>query len=154
MTLNDGNLDELEIKIIQVLQKDARRPLKSIANELGVSEGTIGNRLNRLLKKNILKLEARVNPFGFSNKVGALLGITLRNRSHTQTVKEIEQLPQVTSVWVTTGKYDLFVEVLVDSINDLNEFIFDAGLGKIENISATETHIMLHSSTKFLKISS
>ncbi|MCG8639868.1 MAG: Lrp/AsnC family transcriptional regulator [Desulfobacterales bacterium] len=152
MTLADGNLDELEINIIKALQIDARRSFKSIAKELNVSEGTIGNRVNRLLGKNILKLEARINPFGISNKVGALLGINLKNRSHTETVKEIEKLPQVSAVWVTTGKYDLYLEVLADSINDLNEFIFDGGLGKIENISFTETNIMLHSDTKYFKI--
>lgn len=153
MTLIDGNLDDLEIKIIKALQTDARRSFKSIAMDLDVSEGTIGNRVNRLLKKNILKLEARVNPFCLSNKVVALLGINLKTRSHTQTVKEIERLPQVSSVWVTTGKFDLFLEVLVDSINDLNNFIFDGGLSKIKNISFTETHIMLHSDTKYFKIS-
>ncbi len=153
MTLIDGNLDDLEIKIIKALQTDARRSFKSIAMDLDVSEGTIGNRVNRLLKKNILKLEARINPFGLSNKVVALLGINLKTRSHTQTVKEIERLPQVSSVWVTTGKFDLFLEVLVDSINDLNNFIFDGGLSKIKNISFTETHIMLHSDTKYFKIS-
>jgi Lrp/AsnC family transcriptional regulator for asnA, asnC and gidA len=149
----DGNLDELEIKIIKALQKDARKSFKSIAKDLNVSESTIGNRVNRLLKKNILKLEARINPFGLSNKVGALLGINLKNRSHTKTIKEIEQLPQVNSVWVTTGKYDLFLEVLVDSINDLNDFIFGGGLGDIQNVSFTETNIMLSSNTKYLKIS-
>lgn len=153
MTLMDGNLDDLEIQIIKALQTDARRSFKSIAKDLKVSEGTIGNRVNRLLKKNILKLEARINPFGLSNKVGALLGINLKERSHTETVKQIEKLPQVNAVWVTTGKYDLFLEVLADSINDLNDFIFGGGLSKIENISFTETHIMLHSNTKYFKIS-
>ncbi|MBT3175481.1 MAG: Lrp/AsnC family transcriptional regulator [Desulfobacula sp.] len=152
MTLTDSNLDDLEIQIIKTLQIDARRSFKSIAKDLDVSEGTIGNRVNRLVKKNILKLEARVNPFGLTNKVAALFGVNLKTRSHTKIVKEIEKLPQVTSVWVTTGKYDLFLEVLVDSINDLNDFIFDGGLSKIENISFTETHIMLHSDTKYFKI--
>ncbi len=153
MALIDDNLDDLEINIIKALQIDARRPYKGIAKDLGVSEGTIGNRVNRLLKKNILKLEARINPFVFSNKVSALLGINLITRSHTETIAEIEKLPEVNSVWVTTGKYDLFLEVLVDSVNDLNNFIFGGGLSKIENISFTETHIMLHSNTKYFKIS-
>lgn len=152
MTLIDGNLDDIEIQIIKALQVDARRSFKSIAKDLNVSEGTIGNRVNRLLKKDILKLEARINPFLFSNKVSALLGINLKTRSHTETIREIEKLPQVNSVWVTTGKYDLFLEVLVDSVHDLNDFIFGGGLSRIENVSFTETHIMLHSNTKYFKI--
>lgn len=152
MTLMDGNLDELEINIIKALQQNARQSFKSIARELNVSESTIGNRVNRLVHKNILKLEARINPFGLSHKVSALLGVNLYDRSHSKTMEEIEQLPQVSAVWATTGKYDLFVEVLVDSINDLNDFIFAGGLGRINNISFTETHIMLNSNTKYFKI--
>ncbi|WP_022664188.1 Lrp/AsnC family transcriptional regulator [Desulfospira joergensenii] len=152
MTLMDGNLDDLEIKIVQALQKDARKSFKSIAADLDVSEGTISNRVNRLIQKDILRLEARINPFNLTNKVAALLGVNLDRRSHNEAVREIKKLSNVNAVWVTTGKYDIFVEVLADSINDLNDFIFSGGLSKIENITSTETHIMLHSDTKFFKI--
>ncbi len=152
MTLMDSNLDDLEVKIVQALQKDARKSFKSIAADLNVSEGTISNRVNRLIQKDILKLEARINPFNLTNKIAALLGLTLDRRSHNQTLKEIQKLPNVNAVWVTTGKYDIFVEVLADSINDLNDFIFNGGLSEIENITSTETHIMLHSDTKFFRI--
>ncbi len=152
MTLMDGNLDELETKIILALQKDARTPFKTIAKDLGVSEGTISNRVNRLTQQGILKLEARVNPFALSSKVAALLGINLKHRTHAKAVKAISALPNVNAVWVTTGKYDIFVEVLADSINDLNDFLFDRGFNNIEEIEFTETHIMLQSETKYFKI--
>ena len=152
MTLADGSLDELETKIILALQEDARRSFKSIAKELNVSEGTISNRVNRLTQNGILKLEARINPFALSNKVAALLGINLKHRTHAKALKAIQALPNVSAVWVTTGKYDIFVEVLVDSINDLNNFLFDHGLSNIEEIEFTETHIMLSSESKFFKI--
>ena len=152
MTLRDGSLDELETKIILALQKDARTPFKSIAKDLGVSEGTISNRVNRLTQQGILKLEARVNPFVLSSKVAALLGINLKHRTHAKAVKAIQALPNVNAVWVTTGKYDIFVEVLADSINDLNDFLFDRGFNNIKEIEFTETHIMLQSETKYFKI--
>lgn len=152
MTLLDGDLDELELKIIGALQTDARKSFKSIAQDLDVSESTISNRVNRLVQKDVLKLEARINPFNLKHKVAALVGINLKHRSHPETLKEIGKLPGVNAVWVTTGKYDLFAEVLADSINDLNNFIFGEGLSKIHNITFTETHIMLHSDTKFFKL--
>ncbi|MCG8618316.1 MAG: Lrp/AsnC ligand binding domain-containing protein [Desulfobacterales bacterium] len=154
MTLMDGSLDELETNIILALQEDARKSFKSIAKDLNVSEGTISNRVNRLIQKGILKLEARVNPFVLTNKVAALLGINLKHRTHIEALAEIRALPNVNAVWVTTGKYDIFVEVLADSIHDLNEFLFSKeGLSKIKDIEFTETHIMLQSDTKFFKIS-
>ncbi len=152
MTLQEGNLDELETGIITALQSDARKSFKSIAAELNVSESTISNRVNRLVQNGILKLEARVNPFKLRHKVTALVGLNIRHRSHGTTLKEIEKLPNVNAVWVTTGKYDLFAEVMADSITDLNNFIFGDGLSKIDDITFTETHIMLHSDSKFFKL--
>nr|WP_320015602.1 Lrp/AsnC family transcriptional regulator [uncultured Desulfobacter sp.] len=152
MTLLDGSLDELEIQIILALQKDARKSYKSIAKELGVAEGTVSNRVNRLIQQGILKLEARVNPFAMSNKVAAIVGINTTRNHHTKAAKEIMALSNVNAVWATTGKYDMFVEVLADSIKELNVFIFEEGLSNIEGIEATETHIILHSESKFFKI--
>ena len=152
MTLVGGSLDELEIQIILALQKDARKSYKSIAKELSVAEGTVSNRVNRLTQQGILKLEARVNPFAMSNKVAAILGINLKRSRHAGAAKEIMALPNVNAVWATTGKYDIFVEVLVDSIKALNVFIFEEELRNIEGIEAIETHIMLHSDCKFFKI--
>lgn len=75
-------LDDLDIKIILELQEDARRPFKKMANRLKVSEGTVKNRVNRLIEKDVLKLEARVNPFALPNKVAAVVGVNLTERNH------------------------------------------------------------------------
>ena len=152
MTLQDGNMDDLENLIVKALQNDARKSFKSIAADLDVSESTISNRVNRLVQNGILKLEARVNPFKLQNKVAALVGMNVRHGSPGETLREIEKLPNVNAVWVTTGKYDLFAEVMADSINDLNEFVFGDGLSRIHDITLTETHIMLHSDTKYFKV--
>ena len=69
-------LDDVDKQIILALQKDARTPFKLIARQLGVSEGTVSNRYNRLMKDGILKLEAKIDPFALSNKVTALVGVT------------------------------------------------------------------------------
>ena len=152
MTLPKKELDELDRKIIWELQEDARRPYKKIAAKLNVAESTIGNRVNRLLESGVLKLEARVDPFALPNKVAALVGINLERREQMSVIHEIQKLPAVNAVWVSTGKYDLFAEVMADSITDLNDFIFDRGLGRIEKIRFTESYIMLHSNSKFFKL--
>jgi Lrp/AsnC family transcriptional regulator, regulator for asnA, asnC and gidA len=153
VALSDNKIDELDRGIILELQEDARRPYKEIASKLSVSEGTISNRVNRLLRSGILKLEARVNPFQLANKVAAIIGIKLERRGHLQAIDEISQIPGVSAVYVATGKYDLFIEVMEDSIADLNDFLFNKSqLSKIKNVVATETFILLSSNTKFFKL--
>jgi len=58
MTAAMKDIDALDRKIILELQEDARRPYKDIAGKLNVSEGTIKNRVTRLINRGVLKLEA------------------------------------------------------------------------------------------------
>ena len=153
MALSDNHIDDLDRSIILELQEEARRPYKEIAAKLGVSESTISNRVNRLQRTGILKLEARVNPFKLANKVAAIIGIKLERRGHVQAVEEIRKIPEVSAVYVATGKYDLFIEVMEDSIADLNDFLFHKSrLSKIKNVVTSETFILLSSDTKFFKL--
>lgn len=154
MALPDNHIDDLDRNIILELQEDARRPYKEIAAKLGVSESTISNRVNRLLRTGILKLEARVDPFKLTNKVAAIIGLKLERRSHLQAIEEIRKIPGVSAVYVATGEYDLFIEVMEDSIADLNDFLFHkTRLSKMKNVVTTETFILLSSNTKFFKLS-
>ena len=153
MALPDNRIDDLDRSIILELQEDARRPYKEIAAKLGVSESTISNRVNRIQRTGILKLEARVDPFKLAHKVAAIIGIQLERRGHLQAVEEIRKIPGVSAVYVATGKYDLFIEVMEDSISDLNDFLFHKSrLSKMKNIVTTETFILLSSDTKFFKL--
>jgi Lrp/AsnC family transcriptional regulator for asnA, asnC and gidA len=147
-----GSIDALDRKIIWELQEDARRPFKAIARTLTVSEGTVKNRVNRLIKNGVLKLEARVHPFSLENKIVAVVALTLIERNHEEVMKKIEKLPSVTSVWNATGRYDLFFEVMVDSLNELNDVLFLRDLSSIGGIDKSETFILLSSRTKYFKL--
>ncbi|HSO20319.1 MAG TPA: Lrp/AsnC family transcriptional regulator, partial [Desulfosarcina sp.] len=148
-----NRIDALDHGIILELQEDARRPYKEIAVKLGVSESTVSNRVNRLLRTGIMKLEARVDPFRLANKVAAVIGIKLERRGHVQAIEEIAKIPGVSAVYVATGKYDLFIEVMEESIADLNDFLFHKSrLSRMKNVITTETFILLSSATKFFKL--
>lgn len=153
MTTATKNIDALDRKITLELQEDARKPYKDIAAELNVSEGTVKNRVTRLINKGVLKLEARVDPFALPHRVAAIVGVNLKERNHKEKMKEIEKIPGVTSVWNATGRFDLFFEVMVDSLNALNEVLFEKNLQEIGGISYTETFVLLSSNTKYFKLS-
>jgi len=152
MALPENELDHLDRKIILDLQQDARRPFSLIAGRLQVSESTVANRVKRLRDNGVLKLEARVDPGRLAHRVAALVGLNLERRTHQQTIRQIEEIPGVTSVWSTTGKYDLFIEVMFESMEEFNDFLFRKGLSGIEGILSTESFLMLESRTKYFKI--
>ncbi|MBW2059845.1 MAG: Lrp/AsnC family transcriptional regulator [Deltaproteobacteria bacterium] len=154
MAQSEKPIDDLDKRIILELQEDARRPYREIAKKLGVSEGTIRNRVTRLIEKGILKLQARVDPFAFPHKISAIVGVTLGEKRHPEEkMKEIEKIPCVTSVWNVTGRYDLFFEVMVDSLQELNDVLFRIDLYNARGISKTETFVTLSSNTKYFKLS-
>ncbi|OQY05594.1 MAG: transcriptional regulator [Desulfobacteraceae bacterium 4572_123] len=149
----EHNLDDIDRKIILELQEDARRQFKIIAKKLNISEGTIKNRVTRLKNKGILKLEARVNPFALSNTISALVGVNLKERDHEKKITELEKIPAVTAVWNATGRFDLFFEIMVDSLDSLNDILFREDLNRIGGIRYTEIFLTLSSNTKYFKIS-
>ncbi len=150
---NNGTpIDALDRKIILVLQEDARRAYKDLAIKFEVSEGTIKNRVTRLIDRGILILEARVNPFALGNQITAIVGVNLKDRNHEDKIKEIEKIKGVTSVWNATGRFDVFFEIMVDSLNALNDVLFRKDLNDIGGITYTETFVLLHSNTKYFKL--
>lgn len=147
------DIDDLDKRIILELQEDARRPFSVIADRLNVAEGTVRNRVKRLIERDVLELKARVNPFALPHKVAAIVGINLAERTHQEKMKQIEKIPSVTSVWNATGRFDLFFEVMVDSLVELNDILFERDLHSIGGIRHSETFVILSSNTKRFKLS-
>ena len=153
MTTVTKDIDALDREIILELQEDARKSYKDIAAALNVSEGTIKNRVTRLINRDVLKLEARVNPFALPHRVAAIVGVNLKERNHDEKIHAIGKIPGVTCVWNATGRFDLFFEVMVASLNALNDILFGKDLKEIGGISYTETYVLLSSNSKYFKLS-
>lgn len=146
-----SSLDDVDRGIICELQLDGKASSKDIAEKLNVSDGTVRFRLNKLIKKNILHITASVNPFAFADGMIALVGMELEKRTHAATMERIAALSGVTSVCNITGKYDLLVEVFLESREKLNEFLID-NLSSIEGIKRTETFIVLDAINKWVTL--
>ncbi len=86
-------------------------------------------------------------------KIPAIVGVNLKDRNHEEIMRQIEKIPEVTGVWNASGHFDLFFEIMVDSLDELNEILFKRDLKAIGGISYTETFIILSSTTKYFKLS-
>jgi len=144
-------MDDLDRKIIVELQTNGRASYKDIAKKLGVSDGTIRFRVGRMIRENILRITASVNPFALGNGMLALVGMRLERRTHKQTMEEIARLNSVVSVCNATGRYDLLVEVFADSQKGLSRFLME-DLAKIAGINATETFLYLDAINKWVEL--
>jgi len=136
--------DSLDWKIIGILSKK-HITNSMLAKRLGVSEGTIRQRLKKLQEKGILQIRALRDPNILENQQLAMVAATLNEaRLLDQKAQEISQLKNVLSVSIVSGRYDFLIEVLVESNKGLVNFLTEQ-LSLVEGISKTETFVVLKS---------
>ena len=127
--------------LIEALQKDGRRSYRDLAQEVGLSEAAVRNRVQRLLDSGIISIVAVTDPsqLGFARQ--AMVGI--RCRGELEVVAEaLGELQEVDYVVITAGSYDLLVEVVAESDDHLLELI-SMKIRSIPNVESTETFMYL-----------
>ena len=144
-------LDDLDRKIIGELQKNGRVSYKDISKKLKISDGTVRFRVGKMIRNNFLRIMASINPFALENSILALVAMQLERRTQKQTMETISQLRGVVSVSNATGRYDLLVEIFLDSQKELNKFLMD-DLSKIGGIKATETFVSLDAINRWVEM--
>jgi Lrp/AsnC family transcriptional regulator for asnA, asnC and gidA len=141
--------DDIDWKIINAL-RESHQNNNVIARQLGISEGTVRQRLKRLKDGGIIKVRALINPEVLENQQLATVAINVSESSLLESKAiEISQLPNVLDVSITSGRYDLFVQVLIDSNRGLVRFLTEE-LSTIKNVTSTESFLMLKSYNKFV----
>jgi Lrp/AsnC family transcriptional regulator, regulator for asnA, asnC and gidA len=141
--------DETDWKIINIL-KEGYVPNNTIARELGVSEGTVRARLKKLKEAGILQVRALINPDVLENKQLVLVAMRVaESKLLDLKAEELSHLPNVLSVSIASGRYDIVAEVLLDSNRGLVKFLTEE-LSTVEGILASESFIMLKSYGKYV----
>jgi Lrp/AsnC family transcriptional regulator for asnA, asnC and gidA len=141
--------DQTDWKIISIL-KESYVPNNTIARRLGVSEGTVRARLKRLKEAGILQIRALINPDVLENQQLVIVAIRVaESKLLERKAEELSRLPNVLSVSIASGRYDLITEVLLDSNRGLVKFLTEE-LSSIEGILASESFIMLKSWQKYV----
>lgn len=141
--------DEIDWKIIENIREEHKNN-NAIARELGVSEGMIRQRLKKLKDSGVVKISGLINPDVLENKMLALIAATLEDSSKMHELAgRISEFEEVLSVSISTGRYDIMIEILVESNKGLVKFLTET-LSSVEGISDTETFIMLKTFGKFV----
>lgn len=135
-------LDEFDRAIINLLQQDGRMPFLTIANKLDLAEGTVRRRVAKLLNEGLLRIVGVADPFKVGLNTVAVVGMKVDRGRIERIAQQLRALPEVRYVALSTGNYDLVIEVVVPSNDELLTFLVDT-LRDIEGISNTGTSIVL-----------
>lgn len=135
-------MDELDLAILAMLQRDGRRPYTEMAAELGVSEGTVRNRVYRLLDEQIIQIVGQVDPAQFGFDAPAMMGITVQPAEIEKAAEQIAAFPEVSYLLMVSGGYDLIVEVMCRDRQHLTTFL-NQSLRKVPGVSGIHTFLIL-----------
>lgn len=137
----DG-LDETDLKIIDSLSKDGRVAFAQIADQLGVSPGMIRQRYNRLIEGGYLKVIAITNPLRMGLKTMAMIGIRAEGSKLLDVAEKISRLDEVIYMVISSGRFDIFAEVVCRDHEDLLRFITEK-LSTIDGVRESESFMHL-----------
>jgi Lrp/AsnC family transcriptional regulator for asnA, asnC and gidA len=133
-------LDKLDFEILSFLQEDGRMSFTVIAEKLGVSIGTVRTRFNKLIEDGTVNIIGRVNPDKVGFRSYAHIAVFVRPATLKEKVaQKIVKMPEVSFLALTSGDYDLEVDVMCRDNNHLVDFINN--ISKIEGVFQTKTTI-------------
>ncbi|HHY15992.1 MAG TPA: Lrp/AsnC family transcriptional regulator, partial [Firmicutes bacterium] len=131
-------LDEFDRAIINLLQQNGRMPFLTIANQLNLAEGTVRRRVGKLLNEGLLRIVGVADPFKVGLNTVAVVGMKVERGRIENIAEQLSALPEVRYVALSTGNYDLVIEVVVSGNDELLTFLVDT-LRDIDGISNTGT---------------
>ena len=118
--------DDLNQQIIRLLQDDGRAAYDEIGLKLGVSGGTVRNRVARMRDAGMLRIVAVVDPLAVDYESDAMLGIkTAPGIPPTAVAQRLDPHQAVVYVMWVSGRFDLLVEVVCDEETELASFLND-----------------------------
>ena len=142
-------IDSLDKKILGMLRSDSRLAYLEIARELGVSGGTIHQRMSKLKEAGIVtgaRLAIDYQALGY--EVAALVGIRLgRAGASGEVMDQLKSMSEIVEIHYTTGTFSLLVKVVVRNMADLYAFL-SGKLQAFEDIQSTESFVILETAVQ------
>jgi len=138
-----GQLDELDHKIIAVLQENARLANAEVAALVGSSEPTVRRRIEKLLASDVIKIVAVAPPFELGYNIVAILGIQIDHTYLDQIQEALVPMPEIRFAGITLGSYDVVVEAWFHSNAELLTFLHErlspiAGIQRVESLQVAK----------------
>lgn len=140
----DIDIDKTDIQIMQMLQEDGRASLTDIANVLGISHGTVRNRIARLQECKLLRIVGWVNPLAAGYRSPANIQIAVEPPNLIpQVAASLAEMPETSFVAGLTGEFDLYVDVRCRDMDHLYTFVAEK-IHPLEGVARTRVNLFMH----------
>ena len=138
MRTQNGGID---YKIIRLLQKNGRIPNTEIAKKLGISEATVRNRLQALIREERIQILAVVNPYKLKSGILGNLRVKADKKQLEEVGNELGKLDELWYIAQLVGTADFDAEYYVSSQQEFGALVDK--INAIEGIVSTETSLLV-----------
>jgi len=142
-------LDEIDLKILEIISKNARMPFKDVATECGISRAAVHQRVNRMIEMEVIVGSGyQIDPRKVDYNTCTYIGIFLDKGGLYESVADnLRKIPEVVECHYTTGQYAIFAKVYARNNEHLKQ-ILSGNIQKIPGVTSTETFISLEETFK------
>lgn len=141
----DATLDELDLRMIDIVRLDGRISNVALATALGVAPSTAHTRLRSLVERGVITdFLASIDQRSLGLTLQAIIGVTLRPGARQESInrfsKEIRDLPQVLQIFFLGGADDFVIHISVKDSSAIREFVLF--LSAHPTVASTRTSIV------------
>ena len=131
-------MDNIDMQILDMLQQNARTPLKAIAERVFLSSPAVSTRIEHLEKQGIIKsYTAMIDKEQLGYHITAFINLEMEPTQKQEFYPWISEVPNVLECNCVTGDYSMLLKVAFPSTVDLDVFI-----GKLQQFGRTSTQIV------------
>jgi len=135
-------IDEIDKAIIRELQLDGRMPYAKLGPEVGLSQAAVRQRVQRLIEHGVMQVVAVTDPLMLGFGLEAMVGVEVEGDIRAVAAK-LAKVDEVSYVVVTSGRFDLLVEVVCRDNEQLLAVVNDV-MRSLPGVRTTETFTYLH----------
>src|SRR5215207_3935486 len=115
-------LDDIAKRIIELLQDDGRLSYSAIAKDVGLSEAAVRHRVQKLIEGGVMQVVAVTDPMQMGFARQAMIGVKVTGNVR-EVAAELAAMDKLDYVVITTGRFDILAEIVVESDDELLELV-------------------------------
>lgn len=135
-------LDQIDLQIIALLEKDGRTSYSDLAKQVGVSTGTARNRVQRMIEEQVIQVAAYPNPNRPDSVLRSFMTFSVEASQLKRAARHLIALPQIRYAAISTGSFDIVALAEFSSKNDMLAFVTEA-VSQVPGVRATQSFILL-----------
>ena len=120
-------LDKIDLKILKLLQQNARIPMTELAEKVGLSTTPVTERVRRLERDNLITgYHAHLNPHALGQSLLVFVELKLRSKSGNifeDFKREVLKIPQILECHLVSGEYDYLIKVRLPNMSAYRDML-------------------------------